>query len=184
MSIKSVIVEAEPLTDDERDWLMTIYKKRKANYFYKGYFGTVFCIGLLYFIVIRLTMPFIFAITNGDNSDSAYFLTLLFSHIYIKLLIILLISVAYSALLYYGWMRPYKQDSLSGIKQMVLFTVIRKEYYPITGQYFISIKCHVDKRFEVNDRLYHECEEGGPIILGQAIKSGYIFCDNNSAIVN
>ncbi len=181
--MQPTIIETVPLTENEKIWLLQIYEERRRRHKSNGFMKALFAVAFIYLMLMTLFWPFIFSATNGDQNDKAYFIHLIFSNLHIKLPVMLIISGVYTKLRYYGWILPYKKDALSGVKYMSLFLVTRKEYFPITGQHFITIKCHQDKRFEVNDSIFYHCEEGGHIALGQAVKSGYIFCDSNIALV-
>lgn len=170
-----------PLTESERGWLMQIYTTRYKDMFFKGYFRLMVRIMLIWIVLTFLSALLLDIVAwNGLSRFNTEYFGTGFSN---GIVASLLGTPLYVAILYYAWMLPYKKDALSGIKQRAPFTVIKKEYYYVTGQYFVTLKERKDKRYEVDAAAYDQCEENGTIYLDQAIRTGYIFSLDNSAIV-
>ncbi len=169
-----------PLEDWERDWLMKIYTLRKKDLFFAGcrralfYYFIAFCLGM--YMVAILHDAFI----DGENIwfDYPFF----FNGWWWKSVVIVLLTAANCALRYYAWIVPMKKDADSGFKALAPFTVTRKEYYPVTGQYFLHLAGR-PKRFEVDDETYNEHEEGETIYMRMAVNSAHIFSFHDSVTV-
>jgi len=171
--------EKVPLTPEEAQWLMTIYNLRVKDLFFSGAFRCLFnCLVILfpvYFIGALLHDIFLFhgkIWLNGELFSSGWTF---------KLSMVLSAAIISCSVVYFFRILPFKQDARSGVKQKVSFTVTSKEYYETTGQYFIRINWPLDKLYEITADAFNNCEEGGTITMSQAIKSGYIFCENDNA---
>ena len=178
--MNAVVTGQEPLTDAEKDWLMKIYTLRRQNLFWAGVFRlTVFC------IVFYITCFPVIA-TIHDNVLNGVQLWTKGNGDYLPVgvvLIVLTVSVICAAA-YYSWILPYKLDALSGIKETIRFTVIEKQYFPVTGQYFLRFDGDdVEEHHEVTEEAYDSCHEGSGIFMSRAIKSQHLFHENDNVKV-
>jgi len=96
---------------------------------------------------------------------------------YFKILIAAIISALLAVLAFFS-IGSYKKDAASGVKLKAPYTVMRKEYYPVTGQYFVHLG-GMAKHSEVDADTYNKCEEDGIVYLGQAPRSKYIFSEDD-----
>jgi len=167
--------EIVPLTADEKDWLMSVFTQRKNDLFYMGY---VRCIVITagYSILFLGFAAFVHDVFSGTvwlSGDA------LLSWLWLKILLVIMVATGISALSYFYWMVPFRDDALSGVKQRKPFVVIAKEYFSGTDQYFVKINNELDDHYEVSEEVYNNCEVGGVIMMDQAIKSGFIFSESN-----
>ena len=148
---------------------MTIYDLRYKDFFFKGFIrcllqGVLFNFTLMIFVAIGLY-------GSGNGSWLAYQSVVILVNIIIVLL--------RSASLYYGGILPYKNDTASGMKQPLPFTILQKEYFPITDQYFFRFTNDPDTHFEGNEDTYNKLEEGSTYWMYQAIHSQHMLCEND-----
>ncbi len=169
--------EKVPLTPEERSWLMYIYRKRLKS-LWIGFFGNTVILTIFSFTYFGFK---VYACVNDlilDGKDTWMVDQNFLSGWYIKIGIAAVISVVFCALSYLSSMLPYRMDADSGMKLRVPYRVTRKEYFPITGQCFVSLS-GIRKHFEVDAETYQKCEEDGIIYMDQAALSRYIFSENN-----
>jgi len=98
---------------------------------------------------------------------------------YYKIEISASIAAVFCILSYFNGILPYKIDAESGVRLRVPYVVTKKEYFPVTGQYFVSL-AGINRHYEVDAETYGKCEESGTIYMSQAAKSKYIFSENDS----
>lgn len=161
-----------PLSEDEKSWLMTAYST-KLRYLRFAFIGTVIILTLVSFSGFGFFLQaFINDIFLGGRETwlvDQHFL----SGWWIKLIISMALSFIVCWLSYYNTIRPFKLDAQLGVKQKVPFKVIRKEYFPVTDQYFIALDN--GRRFETDNDGFNGAVEGEKIFLFRTMKSKYIF---------
>ena len=177
--MKNQDAEIVPLTDGEKNWLLNIYNLRFRNYFPAGVIKCSF----LWLIIVTPAYALFFAFHDVLTSDFTPWLAGSSIHHMFNILIIAGLCIAsHSLILYYTWMLPFKNDALSGVKCIREVAVVRKEYFPITGQYFIYIE-GLENHLEVDAGIYDKYDEGSKIPLKQTILTKYIFMENNHVLV-
>ena len=72
----------------------------------------------------------------------------------------------------------YKRDAGSGVKERIAYTIVRKEYFPDTDQYFVSFDDPNYMHRETNRETWYNCDEGGYFFVYRAKRSKYVFEDN------
>ncbi len=95
-----------PLTADEKDWLMNVFTLRKNDLFYMGYLRCIvitagYCGVTLFLISIVHDM---FLGTGWISGD------VLLSWLWLKILVVILIATGTSALSYFYWMVPFRDQ--------------------------------------------------------------------------
>ncbi|MCW3123459.1 MAG: hypothetical protein JWQ38_2951 [Flavipsychrobacter sp.] len=70
---------------------------------------------------------------------------------------------------------PYKKDANSGIKEKVPYEIIRKEYFPLTDQYYFALDDPNYLHHEVDAVFFSSCNEGDSIFVYRAIRSKFVF---------
>ncbi len=165
-----------PLTPDESEWLMKIYKLRHDDLFYSGAFRCFAYSFIISSIVTNILSFATYAFWNGTG-------TLVFSslpvNLFINILLALGITVSACAFISNYMIDAYKQDASCGMKFEVPLTIVSKEYFPVTGQYFFRLQNNPEKLYEVDQADYNKYEEGGTISMNQGINSGHIFGQND-----
>jgi len=69
----------------------------------------------------------------------------------------------------------YKRDAESGMKERIAYTIVRKEYFPETDQYFVTFDDPDYMHHETNRDTWYNCHEGGYFFIYRAKKSKYVF---------
>lgn len=162
-----------PMTAEEKEWLMSVFKLRKANIFPAAFFGC-----LLQYLVAMGALIFFYAFLHDAflwDGVSRFKWAWLFEWLPIDLGLVLLAGVITCVLAYYYWALPFRQDAVAGVKNRVGFKVLDKNYYPLTDQYFVKPDNRMDKYYEVSATIYNSCEVNGVLYMEQAPRSGYIF---------
>jgi hypothetical protein len=93
-----------------------------------------------------------------------------------------LFSITISLEMYYTSVLAFKRDAESGKKCRQAYVVTRKEYFPITDQYFVRLNNKADRHYEVSKEAYDNCKEGEVIFMDQTIRTKYIFTLNDHII--
>ena len=160
-----------PMTDEEKKWMMTIYELRYKDLFFKGFFRCLLQ-SVLFPVVLLLFVRF--GPDRVDNQNISWQVSQL------VIIIIGILLVAYRcASLYFSGILPYHTDAISGMKQPIPFTILQKEYFPITDQYFFRFTNDPDTHFEVNEETYNKAEEGSITWMYRAIHSQHILREND-----
>ncbi len=165
-----------PMTDEEKQWMMTIYDLRRKDLFPMGF---VRC--MLQTVLLMLILVPLFSFVHDALTGGVWLITQ-FQPVFWVLKIILGISLAVLActVLYYGDILTYKQDAISGLKQAIPYTIVQKQYFPVTGQFFLRFAGDdPDTHHEVDEEHYNSCEEGDITYMYQALNSKHIFHKND-----
>ncbi len=164
------------MTKEDKEWMMTIYNLRYKNFLFPGILHcTIYAVVL--FFVITVVIAVVGFMGSGDG-DSFVNNTLYFAW-HNKIVLSICFSASLCGLAYRMLVLPYKLDAEKGIKLIVPFTVDHKEYYPITGQFFIKFEGNSQHHFEVDADTYNSCAEGGTINREMALHSKHIFVEND-----
>ena len=166
-----------PMTREDKEWMMTIYDLRYKNFLFPG---TIHCTiyALVLFVVLSVAFAIFGFMGSGGNGSSFVGSALHFAWHH-KVILSVCLSALLCWLAYNTLVLPYKKDAEEGIKLIVPFTVDRKEYYPVTGQFFIKFEGNNQKHFEVDADTYNSCEEGGIMNREMAPNSKHIFMEND-----
>ncbi len=164
------------MTDEERAWFMYIYTARTKELRGWGFVRAL----VLWFAGIMVGYRITAILHDGYFYDGVPMLTMehLFGGWGLKTILICGGATLNCLLLYYYWALPYKEDAEAGVKERVPMVVVRKEYYPVTGQYFITLKGW-PKHLEVTEETYYNSTEGLPIMMERARKTAYLFGAND-----
>lgn len=169
-----------PLTQDEAAWLMKIYKLRHDNLFYAG---AARCFGYSLVICVLLTNLCSAAIYIFLGGKATFLSLSAQANLVVNILLALGFTTAICAFINHYMIEAYRQDAVSGMKLKVPLTIVSKEYYIITDQYFFRLENDPEKLYEVDQETYDSNEEGGIIYMDQGIYSGHIFGRNDSVTI-
>jgi len=164
------------MTKEDKEWMQTIYELRYKNFLFPG---LVHCTiyGQVVFLLLLIVVAVPGAIIAGDAST---FIAGLYHFVSSHILALACLFAAAVCLLAYRFLvYPYKQDAEEGIKLKVPFVVDHKEYYPITGQYFLKFEGNSGHHFEVDEDTFNGCEEGGTLYREMAMHPNHIFTEND-----
>lgn len=70
---------------------------------------------------------------------------------------------------------PLRKDIAAGMKQKIPYTITRKQYFPLTDQYYIWTDKIDNPDHEVDEATYYNCSEGDIIYIYQTPLSKLIF---------
>jgi len=161
-----------PLTDDERDFLLPIYKKRRR------FLSIVYIamLGMAVFICV-----FAYGVDEINNAlmpkDNIHYESTLVLRL-INLLFICCILIASGAYFYYKKVKPFKQDANSGVKEQISYTIVKKNYFDLTNKYYVTFDDPDYLHHETDEDTWYNCYEGGYYYIYRAIKSKFVFEDN------
>lgn len=168
--------ETVPLTDDDKDFLLTIYDKRRRLLF------------VVYVILIAMALCFSFRGLDyrtryspkvnhwEDEEDSKYISRFWMWTINLTFLELPVVGTG----LYFLFHRvlPFKKDADSGVKEKVPYRIIRKEYYEATRQYFVGFDDVNYEHHEVDADTFNKCNEGDVMYIYRGAKSKFVFENN------
>ncbi len=165
-----------PMTPQEKEWLMNIYDLRRKDLFSMGFVRCMIQTVLLTLLIVPL-ISFVHDILTDGN----WFMTQFQPAFWIlKIILGILLAVLVCTVLYYGDILTYKQDAVAGLKQAIPYTISQKQYFPVTGQYFLVFATDdPDTHHEIDEEHYNSCEEGDVTYMYQAINSKHIFHKND-----
>lgn len=166
------MLEKKPLSEPEKEQLTTIYDQRLR----------LFVIINVIFVVLAL----IYSSENIHNIDdyghpipwkkNDDHFNLSATQMYFTSLSFLgYIIVGTGLIIFFKRINPFKQDLKCGEKEIVPYLITRKEYFPITNQYFVALDDPDYLHHEIDEDTYNQCTEGGYLFLSRAIHSGYVF---------
>ncbi len=166
--------EIVPLDEEDRNFLMTIYRKRRRLLL------TVYAI-LIPFIILRSRR----IDHRGDNGkiDTWEELERKGDAKYVSGFGMWMINVAFlggmvvipGIYLLLKRVLPLKRDADSGVKEKIAYTITRKQYFPLTEQYFVWIDDPENLDREVGEDMYYNCSPGDTIYIYRAIQSKFVF---------
>ena len=157
-----------PLNDDEREHLLIIYRTRLR------YFSIVFSILIAYGIFNS------FRVLGRDMSDKVDYE--MFGH-QITRTELYLGSVAFCTMIfivpgiriYKRRILSFKRDALSGVKEVVSYTIIDKKYFGNTDQFFFSFNDPNYMHYEVTHDIYSSYRVGDVVPVYRGVRSKYVF---------
>jgi hypothetical protein len=163
--------EKVPLKDEEKDQLRNIYRLR----------------GRFFFSVYAILIPFAFAYSfrgidsyaniGSVSKDNAVSLSADGMWL-VNLSVLGGIVIGSGVLILFKRILPFKKDAASGVKEKIPFTIIRREYFPLTNQFFVALDDPDYLHHEIDEDIYHKCAEGDTIYLYRGVQSKYISEEN------
>jgi len=76
---------------------------------------------------------------------------------------------------FFGRVFPYRRDIRSGVKERVPYTIVRKEYFPLTNEYYVALDDPDYMHHKIDEATYNQVNEGDNMYLSRAIHSKYVF---------
>ena len=166
-----------PLTNDERDLLLLIFKTRRRL--------LVRVIPMLYFLALvgiafmLMRSPSLLGrgVIDRDISDMG-------SAAYTKLLIMILpmyvLITIIAVWLYRKNIRPFRLDSEAGEKEEIQYLITSKLRVDISDQYYLTIDNPDCLNYEVDADTYYASEIGAYFTMYRAPRSRYFFNKDDS----
>ena len=161
-----------PLTDDEKDFLLFIFKKRRRLLImvYSIFIAAVIFICLFSFgmdTIRNLLVP------KDDIKYDSTWAKWLFTLVFISSA--LLITGTY---IYVKRVLPFREDAESGVKERLAYIITRKEYFSLTNQYYVMFDDPLYMHHETDQETWYNCYEGGYFFIYRAKKSKFVFEEN------
>ena len=160
-----------PLTADEQYFLLSIFKKRRR------FLGMVYI--LLFAVAVALALSYYGMDTLRNfyvpRDDTKYPSTL-----WLRvgdLAAVTAILLASGIYFYIKRVLAYKRDAKSGVKERLAYTITRKEYFPLTNQYFVSFEDPDYPHHETDQETWYNCHEGGYFFIYRGKRSKFVFRD-------
>jgi len=160
-----------PLTPAEKEQLLYIFHNRRR------YFFIVFT--LLFILPFFRTPLFGMVLNSGHEykiKDSDGLTNR--QEMYIVFLALELPVAAAGTVIYLRSVRPFGTDAQKGIKEVVPYRIMNKQYFEYTRQYFISFDDPAYIHHEVDAGFYSRCHIGDTAFIFRAPKSKYVFTEN------
>jgi hypothetical protein len=174
--MKPANYDTVPLTDDERDLLLTIYDSRRRF------------LGLVYLVLI--IVAFIYGwqgvdarshgggnIRRWEENEDAKFIPRIGAQLIITGF---LESMVIGTGLYFFMkrVRPFLLDAKSGLKERLPYPIVRKEHFPLTNQFYVGFDDPNYLHHEIDEATYHNCSVGDTLYVYRGIRSKFVFKEN------
>ncbi len=156
--------EKVPLTGEEKNLLLSIYQTR-LRFFFIAY---LFLVAMIVFQLIRVFGADLMRIKLTEIIG----ITLLMDGIPLFVIFSTGFYVLFKRIL------PYKRDAKSGMKDKLPYLVTRKEYFYLTGQFFVALDDPDYLHHQIDEETYHNLWEGCTIYLYRGTRSKYVFEEN------
>jgi len=162
---------AMQLTAEEKDQLQYIFYNRRRFFF---------IVFILLFILPFFRSPLFGMVLNSDHvykpkdSDGLTNRQVM----YIVFTVLELPIVSMGAAVYFRSVRPYGIDIQKGVKEVVPYRIVNKQYFEYTNQYFISFDDPAYMHHEVDADFYGRCHIGDTAFVFRAPRSKYVFTEN------
>ncbi len=174
--------EQVPLTEDDRNLLMAVYKVRRRI--------------LLMACFFVMFMAFLGSQHGIDNYDrytgklvSRWEET--YDSRFLNRMGIWMVNIGFLEiplgscflLIWYKKVRPITRDLKAGVKDIIPYQIIRKEYFPLTGRFYVALDDPNYLHHEIDEDTYYNCSEGGFIYVYRAPKSKFVFEESGRFII-
>lgn len=168
---KEVMLPTVPMNDSEKEFLMHIYSTRRS------YFFPVYAIILASVLAASLKA---YSVDMSDTYDYEILWHELTRDELFFLLAIPFVSLVIlsGVLIYRKRILAYKKDVQLGQKEEVRYTVIRKQYFQHTDQYFLSFDNPKYMHYQVDYHEYMSCNVGDTYAIYRGVYSKQVFEKN------
>lgn len=173
LNIATINAEIVPIEDDEKKILMRLYQDRIRGTA-KTALGLFVCAVVVLFSRAAFVVPSIINDVFLGGKDTWLVNQHFLSGSGIKIPIAALLVVALVFFSYRNGARPFLRDATDGYKCKVPFRIMRKQYYPVTGQYMLQFS-RIREMVEVDSATFDQCEEGGDLWFYRAVRCKYVF---------
>jgi len=165
--------EHVPLTNEDKDQLLTIYVMRRKFLFVV--YSILIVVGLVFSPEfanpdLEYSHNLRYLLHNPDARDAAPF--------WVVVLNLVTLQFVFIGTGLYFWFKnvySFKKDADSGIKEKVPHRIVKKEYFPMTNQCFVGFDDPDYLHHEIDADTFDKCNEGDMMYLYRAIKSKYVF---------
>ncbi len=158
--------ETVPLTDAEKEVLYNIYRTRR-KFLYLAYCGIA---GFTFISCLRSIMR-----TERTYSAKELYTSSGMPIWIFGVCFIVLIVVGSALFFFYTKVTPFLKDFKCGVKEKVPYCIERKEYFPLTDQYYVALDDPDYMHHEIDEDTYNKVSEGDKMYIFRAVNSNYIF---------
>ena len=165
-----------PLTDNEKRFLLIVFRKRR-HVLLSAY---AICMVMAFLLCPRgndIRTRGAARATHWEEQKDARIISRIGMNV-LKFFFMGAILTSSFGYFYVRQVLAVKRDADSGIKERVPYTIVRKEYFPLTNQYFVAIDDPDYLHHEIDADTYAMCTEGDNIYLERTIKSKLVFEEN------
>ena len=166
--------EQVPLTDDERNWLRDLYHTRR-----RIVWTSAATLMVLAFIIAQRNPDTVSrktgrVIMKWEETEDGK----LISRKLIKLLQLGFLEIPLASCFLFIWYKkvdPISRDLKGGVKDKIPYEIVRKEYFPLTNQFYVALDDPNYLHHEIDEATYYNCSEGGLIYVFRAPLSKFVF---------
>jgi hypothetical protein len=151
--------ETRPLSDEERNYLLTIYNTR-LSFFLPTFISLL---GLTTFCSVRYSVS-----REKDALEPMY--QAMINFCFIGLPVVLIGIRIFNKRIF-----AYRADAKKGFKEMVPYAILEKEYFPLTGKYYFRIDDPDNMHFEVDADEFSRYNTGDIFHVPRAPRSKFTF---------
>ena len=174
-------VDTVPLTQEEKDTLLAVFDSRRRLLFSVYIIMIGFSIALSYWAVEHYlqhdqVLPGVYyeIYQPWEKNQDAAFVSKSGMWM-INLTVLALILIPSGIYFYVKRALPLKRDADSGVKERVSYTIVRKEYFPLTGKYYFAFDDPDYLHHEVGEHLFNKCSEGSVMYIYRGARSRFVF---------
>lgn len=162
-----------PLTEGEKNFLMRVYRRRR-RLMIRAY-------ALIIPLVIACSIKSLdrisrrsYKIIRWEEQDDAKFVSRL-GMFFINVAFLGGAVIGCGVYFYRTRVVRLKRDADSGVKEQIPYTINKKQYFPLTGQYFVWIDDPANLDHEIDEETFYNCEVGDVIYIYRAAHSKFVF---------
>jgi len=163
--------ELVPLDEEDRNFLLAIFYRRR-RFLFSAY--AVLILMVLFASVPRAGRRHAYTSQSWREIDDSKYVS--YGGMWaINLLVIGSIVMGPGIYILRRRVLAVKADVDSGVKEKVPYTILRKQHFPLTDQYFVWIDDPENLDHEISAETYYNCEEGDTLYIYRAAKSKLVF---------
>ncbi|PQJ11569.1 hypothetical protein CJD36_007165 [Flavipsychrobacter stenotrophus] len=168
-------VELVPLTEDDKEFLLTVYNV-KRRFFFKVY-PVLFVLAIFFGSRIDYRSRYSWKVRRWEETDDSKFLSRGGMRT-VGICFLESIVIGTGLFHYYRKVLPYKSDVDSGVKEKIGYKIVRKEYFELIDKFYFAFDDPNHLHHEVDADTYHSCDEGDTMYAYRAVQSNHVFEEN------
>lgn len=165
--------ELVPLNEDEKNLLLDVYNTRK-RFLILVYIGLISMALLASVKGLDYRSRYTGAIHHWEDNDEAKYLPRFWMWM-INFCFLETIVVSTGVYFWMKKVKPFKVDAKSGVKENVPYKIIKREYFPLTGQYYLGFDDPNYLHHEIDEDIYNRCTEGDFMYIYRGAASKFVF---------
>ena len=172
----------EPLTDDDRSLLLAVYNARRRIILPASIFLMLLALYAGQKSIDRYDKYSGKVYSRWEEDEDAKYVGRKAMYI-IKFSFLAVPLASCFLFIWYKKLRPITQDINAGVKDVIPYQIIRKEYFPLTGRFYVALDDPNYLHHEIDEETYYNCTEGGFIYVYRAPKSKFIFEESGHFVI-